>query len=244
MIMHFNLLLLAVSTVAANNQNQCKNVGETALQTILLTELSCNASNAQAVSKGPIDWCDDIAMKWCAGDGNHAEAHWKDSMIYKTILAHCPNELPSKRQQNFVSDLIDKCPKIVKAIIRSGEVEAEAVSAGPGVRGSISGALATDQDQAAEVRDSDSGFLECVKSGEECTSDSQCCIGFCSARLKCEECKTVDEFCLSNSECCSGHCSVRFKCECLARRKYCDSNSECCSGNCGRGWGSFFSTYC
>lgn len=100
MIRHFNrLLLLAVSTAAANNQNQCKIVGETALQTILLTDLSCNTWNAQAVSKDPIDWCDGVAMKWCAGDGNHAEVDWKDSMIYKTILVHCPDELPSKRQQ-------------------------------------------------------------------------------------------------------------------------------------------------
>jgi len=44
--------------------------------------------------------------------------------MYKTIINECPNELPSRRQRDFVNNLIDQCPDAVNKIVRPSEGEA------------------------------------------------------------------------------------------------------------------------
>jgi len=127
--MKFSLLpLLAVSFATA--QHRCKDIGDEALQTILSFNLNCYTSSNQVPSNDPLDKCYDNAMKGCAGDGNNADAYWKESIMYKTILDSCPDKLPSRKQKDFVYNLIDKCPKVVNDKIRPTEVEAAAAGGG------------------------------------------------------------------------------------------------------------------
>jgi len=148
--MKFSLLpLLAVSFATA--QNVCKKQGEIALETILQKKLSCymyNQASNQAASNG-LDKCYGIAMKWCAGDGHkYAKTYWKDSLLYKTILDNCPDELPSRGKPAFVYNLINMCPKFVNDQIRPDEVEAAAAGRGM-LRGPVDSPSFVDASEAS-----------------------------------------------------------------------------------------------
>ena len=71
----------------------------------------------------------------------------------------------------------------------------------------------------------------CYPNGTGCSSNTQCCMGLCSASL-CYQ-SGIGESCTSNYDCCgqSTICSTSKTC-CETVGGFCSANTDCCSNNC------------
>ena len=94
----------------------------------------------------------------------------------------------------------------------------------------------------------------CITTGSAttCTSDNQCCSGFCGSLGKCSasQCKNVGLACATGNDCCSGVCGTNKLCAtgnsnaCKASGSTCTTNTECCSKGCINNVCSTATSYC
>ena len=73
----------------------------------------------------------------------------------------------------------------------------------------------------------------CQSNGGACTSDGQCCSGWCGAGTCATPCAANGGGCQGDGDCCSGHCAGgTCTTPCAANGNACTEGGDCCSGLC------------
>jgi hypothetical protein len=74
----------------------------------------------------------------------------------------------------------------------------------------------------------------CLLEGDPCSTDADCCNGYCDASGTCSggACAADGELCSSDAECCTGFCDSGGACTCGLEGAPCSAALDCCSGYC------------